>query len=110
MITGGYNVVNGKKNVSKFGGFDLGVKAKKGKDQTSIMFTIANKGGSIADDWLGGVAHVIGFDDIMGNKGKYVTSGYFAGSTLVTPIPAALPLFLSGIGILGFMGWRKRRT
>jgi hypothetical protein len=27
----------------------------------------------------------------------------------VTPLPAALPLFASGSGLLGFLGWRRRR-
>jgi hypothetical protein len=26
-----------------------------------------------------------------------------------TPIPAALPLFASGLGALGFIGWRRKR-
>jgi PEP-CTERM motif len=26
-----------------------------------------------------------------------------------TPLPAALPLFTSGLGALGLLGWRKRR-
>jgi hypothetical protein len=26
-----------------------------------------------------------------------------------TPLPAALPLFASGLGALGFLGWRKKR-
>ena len=26
-----------------------------------------------------------------------------------TPIPAALPLFGSGLGLMGFLGWRKKR-
>jgi hypothetical protein len=29
--------------------------------------------------------------------------------TPTTPLPAALPLFASGIGAMGFFGWRKKR-
>jgi hypothetical protein len=28
----------------------------------------------------------------------------------VVPIPAALPLFATGLGVLGFMGWRRRKA
>ncbi len=28
----------------------------------------------------------------------------------VVPIPAALPLFIAGLGAMGFAGWRKRRS
>ena len=31
------------------------------------------------------------------------------GNAAVTPIPAAFPLFASGLGALGLLGWRKRR-
>lgn len=30
-------------------------------------------------------------------------------TSVATPVPAALPLFASGLGLLGFAGWRKRR-
>jgi hypothetical protein len=29
---------------------------------------------------------------------------------IVTPLPAALPLFAGGAGVLGFLGWRRKRT
>jgi hypothetical protein len=31
------------------------------------------------------------------------------GGGTVTPVPAALPLFLSGLGLIGFLGWRRKR-
>jgi hypothetical protein len=38
----------------------------------------------------------------------YTSSG-IGNLAAVTPIPAALPLFTSGLGALGLVGWRKRR-
>ena len=31
------------------------------------------------------------------------------GAIQVTPIPAALPLFATGLGVLGLLGWRRKR-
>lgn len=31
------------------------------------------------------------------------------GSAIATPLPAALPLFASGLGALGLLGWRRKR-
>jgi hypothetical protein len=31
------------------------------------------------------------------------------GCTAITPIPAALPLFASGLGAMGLLGWRRKR-
>ena len=33
-----------------------------------------------------------------------------AFATAVTPIPAALPLFISALGGLGYLGWRRRKA
>jgi hypothetical protein len=40
-----------------------------------------------------------------------VDTRYFTGGSAVaaTPVPAALPLFASGIGGLGFIAWRRKR-
>jgi hypothetical protein len=38
-----------------------------------------------------------------------VLTGDPAPAPVVTPLPGALPLFVSGIGALGLFGWRKRR-
>jgi hypothetical protein len=36
--------------------------------------------------------------------------GLFGAITAPTPLPAALPLFASGLGALGLLGWRRKRT
>ena len=33
----------------------------------------------------------------------------FVGSPVVTPLPATLPLFATGLGALGLLGWRRKR-
>ena len=45
-------------------------------------------------------------------NGDYFYSAIGAGSvssTPATPLPAALPLFASGLGALGLFGWRRKR-
>jgi hypothetical protein len=42
------------------------------------------------------------------SSGQFTTNGIFAQETIV-PIPAALPLFATGLGVLGLLGWRRKR-
>jgi hypothetical protein len=35
--------------------------------------------------------------------------GTFTLTTITTPLPAALPLFATGLGGLGLLGWRRKR-
>jgi len=37
------------------------------------------------------------------------TGGDLLSSSVATPLPAALPLFASGLGALGLLGWRRKR-
>jgi hypothetical protein len=43
---------------------------------------------------VGVVPSYVGLDDV---------------SVTATPLPAALPLFATGLGALGLLGWRKKR-
>ena len=36
-------------------------------------------------------------------------TGLDASLTTTTPLPAALPLFATGLGALGLLGWRRKR-
>jgi hypothetical protein len=52
-------------------------------------------------DWKNGSFTVQGFD--VRTDGSFTTGG------AETPLPAALPLFASGIGAMGLFGWRRKR-
>jgi outer membrane lipase/esterase len=41
--------------------------------------------------------------------GQVIVANYEIG-LLETPLPASLPLFVSGLGTLGLLGWRRRRA
>jgi hypothetical protein len=57
------------------------------------------------------------FVDLRVDEDNYSDSGYGRlgvgreqiGITSETPLPAALPLFASGVGALGLLGWRRKR-
>jgi hypothetical protein len=55
---------------------------------------------SIGSIVFGSQVFMIGLDDVS------VTGPDVAGTT---PIPGALPLFASGLGALGLLGWRRKR-
>lgn len=51
-------------------------------------------------------------DDGLGDP-RFPTLGFdldAVGRTTAVPLPAALPLFASGLGVLGLLGWRRRRA
>ncbi|HEX3342143.1 MAG TPA: hypothetical protein VHT68_23570 [Pseudolabrys sp.] len=46
------------------------------------------------------------------DDGKLIVTGPSLGTAAApgaTPLPAALPLFATGLGALGFLGWRRKR-
>ena len=42
--------------------------------------------------------------------GSNSVAGMWSGPSLATPLPAALPLFASGLVALGLFGWRRKRN
>lgn len=51
-----------------------------------------------------GVAGYTAVDTSVSSSGDYST-----WSNAATPLPAALPLFATGLGALGLLGWRRKR-
>ena len=47
--------------------------------------------------------------EVTGNGPSQLVYGPGTTAPAATPLPAALPLFSTGLGAFGFFGWRKRR-
>jgi hypothetical protein len=76
-------------------------------------FTGANVGCYVADTCQGQYASLVTFTaSVAGSIGSVVLAdtgeAAFEFGT-VTPLPAALPLFATGLGALGLLGWRRKR-
>lgn len=41
------------------------------------------------------------------NSGSFVAT--FSTSMVTTPLPGSLPLFVTGLGVMGVLGWRRKR-
>ena len=46
---------------------------------------------------------------IQGDVDLQEVAWFGAGTFTVTPLPAALPLFATGLGALGLLSWRRKR-
>jgi hypothetical protein len=55
------------------------------------------------------VTGVLSGDMIVANTGIAVAPNPVTFALQATPLPAALPLFVSGLGTLGLLGWRRKR-
>jgi hypothetical protein len=49
--------------------------------------------------------------DIIGNYYRFGDFVQFIASDppAITPLPGAFPLFATGLGLLGLLGWRRKR-
>lgn len=65
----------------------------------AVTFANAN------NELLNYTGNVFAFEQKSGNADFYVSALAYNA----TPIPAALPLFATGLGTLGLLGWRRRR-
>jgi hypothetical protein len=68
---------------------------------------------AIVLDPNGGVAMApgkINGELIAGGSTIHLVSGANVNGIPVTPLPAALPLFSAGLGLVGLLGWRRKRA
>jgi hypothetical protein len=51
----------------------------------------------------------INWEGAGGEVGDTITVDFSVGDPVATPLPPTLPLFASGLGALGLLGWRRKR-
>ena len=102
--------------VPAFPGFPLGVTSGS-YDQTLNMLDLGsyNPAFVTANGGTAASAEAVLFAGIMADQ-TYLnihTSNFPGGEIraflIATPLPAALPLFATGVGVLGLLGWRRKR-
>jgi uncharacterized repeat protein (TIGR01451 family) len=78
----------------------VGTVAANGTETLNIALLVANFVGSLSN-----TAAVTAVDNAQTVTSNTVTTMV----TGATPLPAALPLFATGLGALGLLGWRRKR-
>jgi hypothetical protein len=81
--------------------------------------SILDSGGNLVNQWTlsdptdstATVAGGSGYGWIDDNEFSFlaIDNAQLTTNGSATPLPAALPLFASGLGAMGLLGWRKKR-
>ena len=80
-------------------GFSCGVSA--GSDRAFFAFTVDSSG-------LNPVFSIADLSSVTDNTKVFTGTGTVTVAA-TTPLPAALPLFATGLGALGLLGWRRKK-
>ena len=77
-------------------------------DPINAIMWVGLQGGYVIPYTLAGVELNGGFQP-FGNIGDTIDGLAFLGEAGATPLPAALPLFGTGLGVMGLLSWRRKR-
>jgi hypothetical protein len=77
--------------------------------ENGYIFTLLFDTGQTPPSLVGYSGGPITGESVVRTGGAGTVYGDLTGSITPTPLPAALPLFATGIGGLGLLGWRRKR-
>lgn len=107
-----FGSVSGATNSSNFGTyvFTNGTDVLQVGDIVDISYSILGSFNTGVFDANSFVVQA-GFSFLGGSDNLIVQESLVTGGTVpsVVPVPAALPLFGTGLAIMGFIGWRRKR-
>jgi hypothetical protein len=97
---------------AKYGGSPLGCTGSPAGDTDCIVWNNSTNGSAMVQAVLSGGQPGEVMDVIFYNAQDWsiVPQVSFDLDPTPTPLPAALPLFTAGLGALGLLGWRRKRT
>jgi hypothetical protein len=101
-VNGGFNLSASGASYGSYGPFNT-VLTIFPLNGTNLTFTVSGYNG-ISNFMVAG--QPIWFVATFANQNHL---GIFAADRVVTPLPATLPLFASGAGIIGLLGWCRKR-
>jgi hypothetical protein len=102
-----YTNVNSALQSAFSGPTSLFVETSGNVDRLLLVFVSAltDSGGVVSLRTSGG-----GFEiQLGGDQSRTISGGSVDSVVSATPLPAALPLFATGLGALGLLGWRRKR-
>jgi hypothetical protein len=104
-------LVPGSVSTQALGVNDLGQIVGDYVDSSGTMFGFLDTGGAFTTINPPGATSTTanGINDLGQIVGFYADATLGFETTAVTPLPATLPLFATGIGGLGLLGWRRKR-
>ena len=110
-----FSVQGTNNDATPYGTFTNGVQYSGGMGSGAgspgpLLFSVLYAGGLTIADFIQNSFGMFFAADLFGTGGNTGSVAANAVSVSAVPLPAGVPLLGAGVALLGFMGWRKKRS